>query len=509
MAAIKETPRQKMIGILYLVLLGLVALSINTSVLDAFHNLTESLHNSTGNVEENVKNTYEAFEGSKLKDEPERARPAYEKAKKVSALAAQLDTYINGVEGELAKKGGGFKADGEIRNREDQDIAYRMMINNGKASEMKQQINATREKMLALLPEAQRKGLNLSLEATDPPTRGGIQKSWESVNFGDGIPLTAAFTNIAKIKADLKNTEFEVVKRVLGEVDKAVVNLDRFQAVAVAPSSYVVQGQPYTAEVFLTASDSKTDAEVTVNGNSLPVREGKGVYTGGTGSEGVFSWSGIVRVKQTDGTIKEYKTPLMTYQVARPSAVVSADKMNVLYIGVSNPISVSAPGIPKEKLKVSMSGGSLSGGGGKYTARVSSAGVARITVAAEVSPGKVQTLSSQEFRVKRIPDPRVKFGGKTGGSAPTVSLKQQNRIFPVLDNFDFDANFNINGFTLIIVKPRADAIVLSGSGNALNGAMTSAMQNITPGTRVIFDNIRATGPDGMQRQLDPVSLLAN
>src|SRR5690606_35032440 len=112
------------------------------------------------------------------------------------------------------------------------------------------------------------------------------------------------------------------------------------------PSSYVVQGQPYTAEVFLTAYDSKSNPEITVGETPLDVTNGKGVYTVNTSKEGVYTWVGTIRVKQTDGTVKEYTTTPQSYQVARPSAVVSPDKMNVFYIGVANPVSVSAPGIP-------------------------------------------------------------------------------------------------------------------------------------------------------------------
>ena len=508
MAAKRESPRQKMIGILYLVLLGLVALSVNTSVLDAFRNLTASLTASTNNINNHIDNTFAAFRDGKLRDEPERARPAFEKAQKARLLADNLESDLLKIKNILDEEGGGYNEAGDIRKRDNIDIAYRVMINDGRGAALKKKINDTRHQMLALLDPKDQKEVNVALSAEDLKT-GGVKKSWEDANFGEGIPLTAALTSIAKIRADLKNTELEVVKKILGNVDKAVVNLDRFQAVAVAPSSYVVQGQPYTAEVFLTAFDSRSSPEITVNGQPLQVRDGKGVYTIPTDKEGIYSWSGIVKVKQTDVTIKEYQTPVQQFQVARPSAVVSADKMNVFYIGVSNPVSVSAPGIPKEKIRVSVSNGSVSGSNGKYVVSVSSPGTSRVTVAAEVEPGKVQTLSSTEFRVKRIPPPRVKFGGKTGGSMATVALKAQNRLFPVLENFDFDAKFSINSFTMVLVKPRADAVVFQGSGNALNGAMQSALRNIVPGTRVIFDNIVATGPDGVKQQLDPVTIVAN
>lgn len=510
MALGRETPRQRMINILYLVLLALLALNVPDSILDAFKNINNSLETSKTNVNNSVQQLFSAFESTKLKDEPRRAKPIYDKAKNAQAIINDLNQYINGIKEEFVNQGGGYdEKTGDLKMRENEDIAPNIMINGKKGVELKEKINSTRSKLLALLTPEEQKSVSFSLEANDPEKAVNGKRKWEEINFGSGTPLTAAMTILTKIQTDAQNAESDVVKLILGKMDQAVVNLDKFAAVAVAPTSYLVQGQPYAAEVFLTASDSKSQPSISVNGANLNVVDGKGVYTVPTNREGIFTWSGVIKVKQTDGSIKEYRTPVQTYQVARPSAVVSPDKMNVLYIGVNNPISVSAPGTPTDKVKVSMSGGSISGSAGKYNVKVSSPGTARISVSAEVAPGKTQTLSTTEFRVKRIPDPIAQFAGKTGGAMATVAIKAQNAIFAKLDNFDFDASFKVTKFSLIIAKPRADAIVLSTSGNQLSSAMKSAMNGITPGSRVIFDNIIAVGPDGTPRQLNAVALTAN
>ena len=510
MAYGRETPRQRMINILYLVLLALLALNVPDSILDAFKNINNSLETSKSNVNTSVDQLFTAFESTKLKEEPDRAKPIYDKAKKAQSIIGELDQYINEIKEDFVKQGGGYnEKTGDLTMRENADIAPSTLIRGKKGAELKEKINSTREQLLALLTPEEQQSVSFSLEANDPERPAGGKRNWEEVNFGSGTPLTAAMTILTKIQTDAQNAESDVVKLILGQMDQAVVNLDKFAAVAVAPTSYLVQGQPYTAEVFLTASDSKSQPDITVNGSALQIVDGKGVYQVPTNQEGIFTWSGLVKVQQTDGTIKEYRTPEQTSQVARPSAVVSPDKMNVLYIGVNNPISVSAPGTPTDKVNVSMSGGSISGSAGKYNVRVSSPGTARISVSAEVAPGKTQTLSSTEFRVKRIPDPTAQFAGKTGGSMATVALKAQNALFAKLDNFDFDATFKITKFSMIIAKPRADAIVLSTSGNNLSSAMRSALNGITPGTRVIFDNIIAVGPDGTPRQLNAVALSAN
>ncbi len=509
MAGGKESTRQKMINIMYLVLLAMLALNVSDTILNAFKNLNDSLSTSKSNVNNSVNQLFTAFEQTKLKEEPLRAKPIYDDAVKARAIANDLTNYVEKLKQRFISEGNGYdKETGDLVERSNLDIATGIMINKKEGEKLKNKINQTREKLIALIDPKDRSSLTFSLEAKDPAKAVEGKRLWEEVNFGEGTPLTAAMTILTKIQADAKNAESDVVKKIFGKMDQAIVNLDKFAAVAVAPTSYVIAGQPYTAEVFLTAYDSRANPAITVGGSTLQVRDGKGVYSVNTSSEGVFSWVGTVRVRQTDGTFKEYKTAEQKYQVSRPSAVVSPDKMNVFYIGVPNPVSVSAPGIPKENLRVSMSGGSISGANGKYTVRVSSAGVAKVNVSAEIN-GKLQNIGTSDFRVKRIPDPKAKFAGKTGGNLSSVIIKSQNAVFAILENFDFDAKFNVTRFNLVIAKPRADVVMLQTTGNTLSSQMRAAMAGVSPGTRVIFDNIVAVGPDGTQRQLDGIVLTAN
>jgi gliding motility-associated protein GldM len=510
MAGGKETPRQRMIGILYLVLLGLVAMNVPDSLLDAFKNITNSLDTSRKNVVTGIDNTYSAFEKTKLKEQPERAKPVYDKAKEASRIAADLDKYIEELKAILIKAGGGINPEiNDVNARDDLDISPRVMVQQKNADKLRKLIDETRTKLISLLPEKDRAGVNFSLNTIDPPKHGDVKKSWQEGNFGDGIPLGATLTTLAKIQADNKNAENEVVKKILGEVDQAVVNLDQFSAVAVAPTSYVLVGQPYTAEVFLTASDSKSSPDITVGGSRLPTESGRGKYTGSTSSEGVKTWIGTISVKQTDGTVKTYTTQPQSYTVARPSAVVSPDAMNVLYIGVPNPVSVSAPGIAKKDLRVSMNGGSITPSGNGYTVTVSSPGSATINVSGEVSKGRVMVLGSTSFRVKRIPDPKAQFAGKAGGKISAANMKAQDALFANLENFEFNAKFNISRFTVVIAKPRQDALIYTGAGNQLNSQMRAAMGGVTAGSFVAFKDIMAVGPDGVQRGLDDIVFTVN
>jgi len=502
MAGGKETTRQRMINIMYLVLLAMLALNVSDTVLDAFKNINDSLDTSKNNVNTSINQLFSAFENSKLKEEPARAQPIYEKAKQARTAADELNNYIESIKKQFTVEGNGINPEtGDLVNRDNLDIAQHIMINQKKADELKAKINATREKLISLLDPADRANVSFSLEAKDPERKR--KGNWQETYFGEGTPLTAAMTILTKLQTDTKNAEAEVVKKLFGNMDKAQVNLDQFAAVAVAPTSYVIQGQPYTAEVFLTASDSRSTPDITVNGNKLSVKDGKGTYTGGTGSVGQFTWVGTVRVRQTDGQVKEYKTQPQTYQVAKPSASVTSTKLNVIYAGIPNPFTVSAAGFPLESIKASISGGSMSGSNGNFNVNVPGSLVGQevsINVSAN-NAGKAVSLGSQKFRVKGIPTPVAKVGGRAGGDVASVQLKSETEIEADLDDFPFDVKFKIQRYKLTIIKPRSDAVTIPGTGGSFAGAVKGAINSITPGTRVFFEDIVSIGPDGRQKIL--------
>ena len=509
MAGGKETPRQRMMGILYLVLLGLVALSVPDNLLDAFKNIRSSLDLSTGNVKKGISDTYSSFAASK-KDQEARTAPILKKAKEATAISDALDKYVEALRDTLVAAGGGINpSTNDVSARENLDISARLMINQKKGEVLKDKIEETRNQLMALLSDKEKQGVNFSLNAVAPKVTVGPQKTWEEAYFGDGIPLGATLTTLAKIQTDTKNAESEVVKKILGEADQAVVTLDTFQGVAVAPSSYIIQGQPYTADIFLTAYDSKSNPTITINGSPIPVANGKGKYTVNTSTEGIVKYSGSIVVKDPNGgPDKHYDIPQQTYQVSRPSAVVSPTKMNVLYIGLPNPLAVSAPGIPKEALSLSMSGGSISGKNGEYTATVSSPGEAKVNVSATIG-GKTTQLGTNLFRIKRIPDPVAEFAGTSGGTQNTATIQGQSYIFATLKDFQFDTKFNVKSYKITIIRPRQDAVTTNGYGNALSPEVKSKLKLVSPGTRIIIDDIYAVGPDKTDRLLNSISIKAN
>lgn len=510
MAGGKETPRQKMINLMYLVLTAMLALNVSDSVLNAFKLVRDGLEQTNNNFSDKNEQVYKLFD-NQLKARPEKVRPFYDKAQAARKISDNLKAYMEGIKQELIKRGDGIdKKTGDITRRDDQDVSSHYMMgqnDNGKGIELKGKILAARKAFIDLVADPKAKEIMvkaLSLNAVDPlkvDPEAGIPQSWESQNF-DGVPLTAAVTLIAKMQADVENAEADVVDHLYSQIDSDVtIAVNSFKAVAVAPTSYLIQGQPYKAQVFLTAFDSNQNPDVTVNGSKLPVKNGMGDYSASTGRTGIFTWVGTVNVVDKDGKIKAYKTEPQTYQVSAPSAVVSADKMNVLYIGVPNPVSVSAPGIPLEKVRASIASGSLSGGNGHFVAHVSTQGTTKISVSAEVG-GHMTNLGTTIYRIKRIPDPIAKFGGIGSGRMSKGGVIAQEGVAAVLENFDFDAKFQVVKFTMSVNKARqVDLFTDVASSGYLTAGMKNALKTIAPRDRISIDDIFVKGPDGATRKL--------
>ncbi|MDQ8004602.1 MAG: gliding motility protein GldM [Pedobacter sp.] len=500
MAGGKETARQKMIGLMYLVLLAMLAINVSDLVLRAFNNINNSLNTSKDNVESSISQLLRNYENTKAKESSDNLLKL-NRAKQAQKLGEDLIKYIDKLQAEIAKDG--FEENGELKQKNNLDIGQHIMGNDAShkaGKKLQDEINNTGKKLAALLQADEGKP-TFTLQALNPvKPKAGEPKTWTGSMFGEGVPLAAFRTILTMLQNDAKNMEADIINKILA--DKPIVVLDQFEAVAVAPSSYVIQGQPYKAEIYLTASDSKSSPDISVNGNKVPTDKGKGVYTGGTGSVGTFTWKGTIRVKERNGNIKTYETAPQTYQVAAPSATVSSDKLNVIYAGIPNPFTISAPGFPNINATIS-GGGSLTGASGKYVVNVPGSLVGK-EVSISVSgtnDGKSVNLGAPKFRVKAIPAPVAKVGGYGGGEIASVQLKSESEIEADLDDFPFDVKFKILRFELTVIKPRADAITISGQGGSFSGAVRSAINAVSPGTRVIFDQIVSQGPDGRQKVL--------
>jgi gliding motility-associated protein GldM len=194
------------------------------------------------------------------------------------------------------------------------------------------------------------------------------------------------------------------------------------------------------------------------------------------------------------------------YMVMKTGVVVSPTKMNVLYIGVDNPISVSVPGVAPENVRPTLSGGSLTpdskAGKGNYIAKISGGKKATVSVSADLG-GSMRPMGKFEFRVKRVPDPEAYCAGQTDGLISKNKLAAAGAVIPKMNNFDFDLVFRVTSFE-ITMNIGGDLITTSATGNRFTDGMKGKIKALKSGSRVYIENIKAVGPDGVPRKLKPI-----
>ncbi len=522
MASGNISPRQKMINMMYLVLTAMLALNVSAEILKAFSMINNSLEATNGSIRQKNDGLYAAFD-KKMADEPGKAEVNYKKAMMVKKESELLLKFVQDIKDKMTDAGGNgngkvdekdFKNDQGIKRVIDDgniDISTNLLVNpDGKSKlgiELKDKINAYRDKVSGVIAAGDKAKVKIYMEEAKNPDKkvGEAAKNWLQSSFGE-MPLMGSITLLTKFESDIRNTETEVVGYLLGAIDAQSFKFDQLVAKVIAPSNYVLTGQDYQADVLLVAYDSRQDLNIIVGGEALPVEGGLGRYKVRATTEGEKKWGGVIKVKNP-ATGEETDYPFeSSYTVARPAAVVSPDKMNVFYIGVDNPVSISAPGIIPANLQPSISGGgSISGGNGKYIVKVNAPGKVSVTVNGKGVDGKSSVMGASEFRVKYVPDPTATIGGLSPGQVGTAQFKAQGGMIALLKDFDFDLRFNIQSFRMIYIAPRSDPQVEIVSGPVYSGRSQQIIRNAKPGDRFIFDEIKAIGPDKVTRILNPVT----
>jgi gliding motility-associated protein GldM len=342
--------------------------------------------------------------------------------------------------------------------------------------------------------------------------------TWDVENFYH-LPEAAVITNLNKMQADLKNLTAEILGEYSAASGKLAIKFDRLTAKVIAPSSYIQAGQPYKADIFLAASSSAMTADMMqvllgadsasgTGGTPVKIEGGMGKYEVGTGGQGEQTYKGIIKFKKPDGSFDNYPFQA-SYMVAAPAVAVAAEKMNVLYIGVPNPIAVSAAGVSPTDLQVSFNGcgATKTGGqGGKFIVNATTPGTLTINVSAKTKDGVKPQGPPIKFRVKKIPDPVTKVGGQSGNvDMKKVQLGQIGGVIADLPGFDFDAKFVVTTFELsAVVKGALKSVVCVG--NQLNGEARSILATAGVGSKIFFDNVKAKGPDGSVRNIPGVTI---
>lgn len=535
MAGGKLTPRQKMINMMYLVLTALLALNVSQEVLNAFKLVNDGLQNSNGSLGEKNAGIYKAFD-KQMDTDKGKAQQYYDKAQKAKVIGKNLTELLEKYKKEIVAQAKGLDEEtGDIVERDNIDIATRMFVEDGegrkRGEDLQKKILDARKELLALVDEKDRANFKISLDAPIPKLKGVEGAKWEYATFSH-VPTTAAVTILTKFQNDAVSSEGAVIEYLIKKIGETDFKFDALAAKIIAPSSYVMQGQSYKADIFLAAFNSTQQPEVFLGSlggfkrnpdgtydkvdsqNPLPAgySEGSMLKTEGgmakleQGASGVGErkYGGIVRIKNPVGGYTFYPFE-GGYQVAAKAVVVSPTQMNVLYIGVPNPMEISVPGVGTGDVSASMTSGTLSrNGDGTYTATVSAVGKTMINVSAKVE-GKVQPMGSREFRIKRIPDPIPTLGGKLrGGNTQPGSVKAQSGVVALMENFDFDAKFSVVSFQMVF-SSKGEIFKSEAQGPLFNAQMKSFLDRAKPKDIIFIDEIKVVGPDKQPRKLGQIA----
>jgi len=513
MAHGKETPRQKMIGMMYLVLTALLALNVAAEVLNAFSLIDDSLRKTTENTNSKNGEIYTKFSAA-MEENDVKTKPWKEKADKVKVQADELFTYIDTLKYKIVRTVEGPNGDpNNIEKKDDINVPGQIMLTekvdgNDRATILKEKINAYREFLIGLIDDPNGNegivnGFKSNLNTDDIIAVDGGTKDWGFANF-DNLPMAGVIALMSKMQADVRNAESSMLTYLFSAIGGTDFKFNKIEAIVTAPSNYVLMNQPFTAKVFIAASDSTLEPVIKLSGGSqLPTEEGKGVFTGSTGAPGIKTFGGVIEMKMPKtGEIKTY--PFSSeYTVGKASLVVSPTKMNVFYIGVDNPVEVSVPGIPPGNVSPFLSGGgSIRRKGSTYVVRVKGPQGKKVRVGANAKlDGKNKNMGSKEFRVKKVPDPTAKVGGRRGGTVAKNWLAAQTGVSAVLENFDFDLRFKVVSFNLS-AQAKGGYVQDARSNSA---RFTAAQQNLLRGVqskrKVYVEDIKAKGPDGTVRDL--------
>lgn len=490
--SIPKEPRQLMINLMYLVLTALLALNVSAEVMNAFFSLDRGLKGSREIVEQSneslmasISKTAEAY--------PTPKNAEYKsKAEQAKQLSAEFNTYIDGVREKLFEAGKGPSKDDptipkDVRNK---DVTTQLFVNEGGPRlgyEIEEKIKEYRQKFLELAENDP--DVKIPLEIEEIPANSK-SKTWVDFKFRQ-MPVAALFPVLGKMQSDSKSSATAVMNwaaKKMGDID---IKFDAFEPAYSAEKNYVISGEKFAADIFLSAYSTTADnVSISVNGQGLPVKGGKARYETTTQGIGEKPFKVSINVKNPlTGEVKNYSKDFK-YEVGQRAVAISLDKMNVFYIGVDNPISVSAAGVPTSQVQVNATGVTLnSTGGGKYNVRGTTPGDATITVS---GGGASQAF---KYRVKRIPDPVPTLGMKfRGGNLGNGEFKAQGGVIPVLENFDFDAKCDVVGFEFTYLAKRQDPVTEMNPGPRWSGSVASLVQKAKPGDTYLIDDVKVKCP---------------
>lgn len=535
MAGYKETPRQKMIGMMYLVLTALLALNVSKDILQAFVTVNDGLVQTNKTFEGKNQLLYSEFQRQMIAQE-EKVKPYYDKAQIAKKYADEMVDYIKNLMTDVvAYTEFGVKVmdDNSHRNNPKWKQAYDINLNDvkkkdnydkpivvlipnqaneqtGRAYKLRMELDKFKSNMTDLLDPSQREQTDLGFHY-----ERGFNKqykremSWEFNTFYHTV-LAANVVIFNKMIAEVRNAESEIVAKLMSGIDLKSFKFDKIDAAIVPNSMMIPQGSQYEATLFVAALDTKTPIRAVINGQTVTGDSGKVVFRTPSGGEGDHKVTGQIFIfDPTSG--KEVPYDFNTsYSVFKPTATVAATRMNVFYRDLDNPVSVSVPGVSHGNVTVTMTGGTLvSQGSGNFIVKPGAGRDATINVSAKIGD-KVQSMGSFPYRIRNVPPPTPLFAGSKGGNINKQQILTMPVATAILEEFLFEGvTFTVVSFNFVIREKSGILTSLPQRGNRLDGAAVAKVQAASRGERIFIEEIRAQGPGGKIYNLPSVILKLN
>jgi gliding motility-associated protein GldM len=512
-----ETPRQKMIGMMYLFLTAMLALNVSAEVLQGFTMVNASMRASIASTTERTADLYRDFALMRA-EHPEKVEEWYEKATQLRQASDDLYDYIQDFKVQIIRIADGRRADPnavDIKNRGNLDAAgqFALAEGNGRNGRMlRERLIEHREFLIGLADnDPVKRTMYEALFNVD--SVGG--RSWEQSMF-QMMPLSAAVTMLTKYQNDIRTAEMDMVQFLQRRTDADDFRVNRVEAFVIPSSRHIMQGGTYRAQIVLAAIDTTAQPEFFIGDRQLR-RDGLfGIHEIHASQVGTFSYNGIVRFRGNDG--EPIDIPFREqFTVGAPAATISNIDLNVVYRGIDNRFSISVPGVAAENVRVTAEGANVRQSGANYIINPTQNQNIRIIVSAIVEGREIQ-MGSQEYRVRQIPDPKAFLQYRDqGGVVRTIGQVEVGRLskaamrssdFTVIASYGPDeliqANFEVVSFSISTLIGNVEA-----QGNKLTARQLQDIDRLERGQPVTFNNIQARGPDGTIRRLGMLQVTVN
>ena len=504
------SPRQKMINLMYVVLMALLALNVSTEVLNGFSLVEDSLKRTTLNATmENIA-IYDDF-AVQMKKNPQKVKQWYDKSQKVKEMSNNLYNLADELKLAIVQEADGKDGDERnIRSKEDLEASTQVMLapGRGRGKELYDAINAYRNSMLGMVTDyKQKKVIASNLTTEIPKDAMAMGKNWQEYMF-ESMPTVAAVTLLSKLQNDVRYAEGAVLHTLVSNIDVKDIRVNALNAYVIPNAQTVVRGDKFSARIVMAAVDTTQVPQIFIGGKEMDLPGG--LYETIAGRTGDFTLEGYIQVENGNGELikREFS---QKYSVVDPSATVSADLMNVLYAGYSNPLSISVPGVPVTKIQASMSGGTLQPvGPGKYIARPSTPGQNVTITVTSTNTGRAQQMGTFTFRVRRLPDPTPYIVVKDesgadrfkGGGLSKAQLTAADGIGAAIDDGILDVPFHVQSFETVFFDNMGNAVPMVSDGARFSARQKETFRKLQRNRRFYISRVTATGPDGSARKLN-------